>query len=301
MKRILRRLGMALAIAILAFVVLRALVVPLAMQRQERQVQDPTGLALVPAGAERWCLQRNNLRRMSTLLWSERREAFRARCDSWGLPLDSLTVDLGIKPRWSGEWMAAVSGEDAWLLAGPLTRLNRDGAVSRTLAAAPDTVIAFPAGWRVEAHGRWFLASRGMGERALSGELWLSGQEDWLDLQDLLMAGDWLEFRARGEGGAILALRESTGRLLAEGLAWDCEEGASLLAELCPGPPAGVPVAAGALDSVPLLRRSGPFDRAGRALPPAGSRSLSSEMLSGGERRWEGGRTAALARVLEPR
>jgi len=297
MKTILRRIGMALAIALLAFVVLRALVVPLAMQRQERRDQDPTGLALVPADARQWCLQRNNLRRMPSVLWPRARETFRERCVAWDLPMELLATELGLKSRSSGEWVVALGSGDTWLLAGPLTRLHRDGEVARSLAAAPDTTLDLSEGIRVEAWGRWFLASRGAWDEAR----WLSGESEWLDLQDLLMAGDWLEFRAREEGGALLSLRSMAGHLLAEGLAWDCGRGAELLSELCPGPAIGAAVTAEALDSVPLLRRSGPFDRKGRALPPVASHELGSGTLVGGERRWGDGSTAALARVLGPR
>ena len=126
----------------------------------------------------------------------------------------------------------------------------------------------------------------------------LEVQEPWLERDDLLLAADWLEFRAADDGGALLGAKLMLDRLLCEGLAWSCEDGGDLLAALCPGPALEEALDPRDGQGEALLRRSGPFDPAGRSMDLFSASVSSGDTLRGVERRWQGSGTAALVRVL---
>ncbi len=297
MKTLLRRLLITLIVLVAIFIVLRALVVPLARQRQGRRMVNPTSIALLPANTERFCLQRNRLRRVPAELLPEARTLFRDRAAAWGLPLDELSEALELKPRWTGEWLCAAMGGGGWILAGPISRMARGSALSLALSAAPDTLIHLPGDWALAPRAHWFVVAS-QAELLKPESTWLAKQETWLERDDLLLGSDWLEFRAAGEGGALMGAKLMLDRLLCEGLAWSCDRGDEHLAALCPGPsdafesglPEGVDHA--------LLPRSGPFDPSGQGMAIQGEGSRIDEKLLSVERRWRGADTAALVRVL---
>ena len=144
--------------------------------------------------------------------------------------------------------------------------------------------------------GDWFaLASD---SALLASPPWLDAQARWVERDDLLLEKDWLEFRRAGAGGAVLGVESVLDRLLAEGLAWDCADGLALLVGLGPGPVVAEAVPPAALDSLPLLRHSGPFAPDGLPLAAAGALRGESDALGAAERRWQDGDHAALARVI---
>ncbi len=296
MRTWLRRLLWTLAILLVAFIVLRALVVPLARQRQGRRIKDPTSVALLPAGVERFCLQRNRLRRVSAELLPEARTLFRDRAAAWGLPLEELSAKLELRSRWTGEWLCAVTQGGGWILAGPLSRMQRGSALSLALSASPDTLIHLPGDWALAPRAHWFVA---VSEAELLDpeSTWLAAQEPWVERDDLLLGADWLEFRVAGEGGALMGAKLMLDRLLCEGLAWSCEGGDERLTALCPGSvellEPGLP---DGVDET-LLRRSGPFDPSGRGMVLQGEGARVGESQFSIERRWRGAETAALVRV----
>lgn len=295
MRQVFRRLVLTAMVLLLLLIVVRALVVPLARQRQEHRRTASTSLALLPAEVQAWCLQRNNLRRAPRDLLPDATTRFRERAESWGLPLRDLAMELALRDRWSGEWLCARRDDGAWLLAGSRARLRSEGAVHRALSAAPDTLITLLGGASVSGREPWFLVVSDPG--LLEGGSWLAAAPDWLELGDLLLGGDWLEFRAEGQGGHLLAFKSLLDCLLCEGLSWGVA-GVAPLTALCPGPPATEPAPELELAATPLLRRSGPFTPGGDSMPQiAGLRGAAGELRSA-ERQWQEGGWGALARVV---
>ncbi len=288
----------ALAIAALALLVLRAVALPLARQRQARRVESATLIALLPAGLESWCLERPALRRAPALLWPSPEGRLRERALAWGLPLAALEADslLRLTP-FGGEWLCARRADGAWLLVGARDRL---GVAQPTVEGE---TLSLPArGISLRLAGTRFLVASDPALLAAGGPRWLDAQRPWLERDDLLLGADWLEFQAAGEGGALLGAKWLRRSLLCEGLAWDCAagDGDRRLAALCPGP-APAPVPDSLLAALPLLRRSGPFAPDGRALPLVASGQAEAAGLSSAERRWRAGSAAGLARVLSLR
>ncbi|MBN2170274.1 MAG: hypothetical protein JW819_03005 [Candidatus Krumholzibacteriota bacterium] len=294
--RTLRRLAVLVGALVVVLVVVRIIVVPLARQRHGRRDQPPTILALLPAAADGFVLKRTQYRRIPDRLWPGGELAFERRLREWGVPVDALMRELELPSLRRGEWLAARDAAGAWLLAGPRGRLPREAPWTRVLASHPDTTLVLPCG-RLAARGAFFLVGSEPSLLAADGG-WLARLPDWPELTDLMMAGDWLEYRRRGEGGALLGVKPLFETLLCEGFAWDCEGGLDLLDAMAPGPAAEVAAAPGALDSVPFLRRSAPFDPEGRPLAAAGSWRARGDSLDVAERRWRADGLAAAARIL---
>jgi hypothetical protein len=272
-------------------------VVPLARQRQQRRVEAPTLLALLPAGSERWCLQRPAQRRVAPRLWPEAPGLFLARAAAWGVPVAALEDTLVTLHPLLGEWLCARSAAGQWLLAGARLRLHPAPALAARLNAAGEAPLALGNGLALRVRGDWCaLASDAA---LLEDAAWLDAQPRWLERDDLLLGKDWLEYRAAGAGGALLGVESDLDRLLAEGLAWDCADGVELLSALCPGPALTEPVPeAAALDSVPLLRHSGPLAPGGQPLALVGCARGEAGGLRAVERRWAEDLHAALSRVI---
>jgi len=288
----------ALAIALLALLVLRAVALPLARQRQARRVESATLVALLPAGVESWCLERPALRRAPAALWPTAEGRLRERALAWGLPLAALEADslLRLTP-FGGEWLCARRADGAWLLVGARDRLRAD-----RLPAGGEAPSRLAGGYSLRLAGERFLIASDPVLLGAEAPRWLEAQRLWLERDDLLLGADWLEFRAAGRGGALLGAKWLLGSLLCEGLAWDCPPavGERQLLALCPGP-APAPAPDSALAAAPLLRRSGPFAPDGHALPLVASGLGEHEGLASAERRWQAGGAAALVRVLSPR
>lgn len=290
-RHLLLRALRVLAALVLLVVVLRAVVVPLARQRQHRRVEAPTLLALLPADSDAWCLQRPALRRVPPRLWPEAPALFLERAHAWGAPVDALADTLVTLHPLLGEWLCARSPR-GWLLAGPRVRLRGASRV----AEGGDGLRALQDGLALRLWGDWFaLASD---SALLAAPPWLDAQARWVERDDLLLEKDWLEFRRAGAGGAVLGVESVLDRLLAEGLAWDCADGLALLVGLGPGPVVAEAVPPAALDSLPLLRHSGPFAPDGLPLAAAGASRGETDALGAAERRWQDGDHAALARVI---
>ena len=294
--RTLRRLGLLVGVFVVALVVARLIVVPLARQRHGRRDQPPTILALLPAAVDGFVLKRTQYRRMPERLWPGGGSALESRLREWGAPVDDIMRQLEVPSLRRGEWLAARDAAGAWLLAGPRARLPRQTPWSRALAAHPDTILSLPCG-SLAARGAFFLIGSEPALPAANGR-WLVGLPDWPELTDLLMAGDWVEYRRCGAGGAVVGVKPLFEILLCEGLAWECAGGLDSLVAMAPGPAADADAAPADLDSVPFLRRSAPFDPAGRRLAAAGSRQGRDDALQVAERRWRGDGLAATARVL---
>jgi hypothetical protein len=289
----------ALAIAVLALLVLRAIALPLARQRQARRVESATLVALLPADIEAWCMERPALRRAPAALWPGEGR-LRARALDWGLPLAALEADslLRLTP-FGGEWLCARRADGAWLLIGARDRLGGERARAGESPAPP-----LPGGYSLRLAGERFLVASDPALLDAAAPTWLAAQSTWLERDDLLLGADWLEFQAAGAGGALLGAKWVQGSLLCEGLAWDVapEDGEARLAALCPGPaPVALPGADSLLAAMPLLRRSGPFGPDGRRLPLAAGAVGEAGGLRSGERRWRAERAAALVRVLSLR
>lgn len=282
----------ALLVLVLALAVLRAIALPLARQREGRRQESATLVALLPAGLEAWCLERPALRRAPAALWPPAGAAWRARAEAYGLPLAQLAADslLRLQPL-QGDWLCARRADGAWLLVAARDRL-RPGHFA---LPEPGAVALLPGGLALRLAGQQFLLASD--STLLRAAAWLDAQPPWLERDDLLLGADWLEYRAAGErGGALLGAKWLLGRLLCEGLAWDCAEGAARLAILCPGPaPAAAPDAA--LAGLPLLRASGPFAPDGRELPLVASARSENDSLGVAERRWQAPGAGALARL----
>jgi hypothetical protein len=292
-RRVLLRLLRGLAALALLLLVLRAVSLPLARQRQARRVESATLVALVPAGLERWCLERPALRRAPAALWPSDAGRLRERAAAWGLPIAALEADsvLTLTP-FGGEWLCGRRADGTWQLIGARDRLRPSLA-----AAAGPAPLALAGGYALRLAGERFLLASSAA--LLAGPAWLAAQRPWLERDDLLLGADWLEFAASGAGGALLGAKWLPPGLLYEGLAWDCPGGAgeAALLALAPGPP---PAAApeSTLLAQPQLRRSGPFDPPGRALTQVAAGVEAREDRLDAERRWRGESAAALARVL---
>jgi hypothetical protein len=296
---LLKRLGLlVLALLILAFVV-RAIVTPLARQRQERRELDPHIFSLLPASSEAWVLKRGFHRQAPGTLWAGGRGILDRRLAEWGLPLEAIMAELSLLRLFGGEWLGALCPDDEWLLVGPLSQLPRHGRLARALGARPDTLLVLEPG-TLSARGRFFaLAST---PELLDEASWLDDLPDWLELTDLMVAGDWLEFRDCGEGGALVGAKWMLDVLLCEGLAWGCAEDAPrLLRSLAPEIPAFAEARAPAADELeflPGLRASPPFGPDGKPLLPDGSAYFETSGLVGGERLWRRDDLSALARSV---
>ncbi len=295
MKRMLRRLGLTLLVAAALFVVLRAIVVPLARQRQGRRELPPTALSLIPANTERWVLRRGLPSRSLRSLWPDGASVFPRRLNEWDLPMDGILADLSLSRIRGGTWLGGTCSSGGWFLIGPRSRLPRGGSLAKAIESAPDTSLQCAHGILMR-RGSYFTLASDAG--VLDGPGWLDELPEWMEIGDLLVGADWLEFRRCEEGGALLGAKPLLGVLHCEGLAWRCETGLDALAGLAPGPAAVQPAAAGTLDSIPTLRHSAPFGPNGRPLAE-GAALLSEEAgLVTAERRWFRNGFAATERVV---
>ena len=297
MRRLLRRLGIGIAVLALLFVVLRAIVVPLARQRQERRQLDPTLVALIPAETGAWLLRRGAIRQPADALWPEGRDLLERRLGEWAIPLESLGESLGIGRLAGGPWLAGSVGDDDWFFGGRRSRLPWGTPFGERLSASPDSLFQLAEGVLALSGPFFLVASRA---ELHGGEGWLEELPEWTEIGDLLVGSDLLEYRACDSGGALMGAKPMLGVLLVEGLAWNCQAGLALLAAMSPGegPPDSSPLAEAELAALPLLRRSAPFGPLGRPLLPVGAGLLGDAGHRVGERRWAGDGTAALCRVL---
>ena len=253
MKRLARRFGLIVLCLVLLFVILRAIVVPLARQRQERRNLDPNLFSLLPASVDQWVLRRGFLREVDARLWPESATLFELRLNQMGLPTDRIKSELGIGRIHGGEWLGGRDKEGRWIFLGSLARLRAGQEFLRTLSEAPDTLLALEEGVLGRKGEVFMLASA---PELLRASSWLAALPEWLELTDLLIGSDWLEFRRCGEGGALLGAKAMLEVVICEGLAWNCSDAFEVLAPLAPGPAALIPVSSAPLDSLPGLRRS---------------------------------------------
>lgn len=285
MNYLLKRLLPLILILLLTFVVLRVVVVPFAMRRQERQESSLNILALIPADAEAWCLRRNFFRRLPSSLWPGGQDVLPERLRAYGLPMDELARELGLDRFWGGEWLGGRSSSGDWFLALSLERLPRENELRTLLSARPDTLLTLSfchAGTR----GNYLIAA----SRAelLDAPSWLDALPDWPELHSLLLAGDWLEFAALQDeaSGALLGVKTLLRTIHAEGLSWGGGQGLAALETLSPAPWPEESVDCALLDELPVLRRSAPFASNGRAMRPVDCRLRDDEAVEQGLRLW---------------
>ncbi len=297
MKTLLRRFGITLLVVAVVFIVLRAIVVPLARQRQERRQLDPTLVALLPEGVESWILLRSPLRQPAPRVIPETADLIDRRLREWGLPDQALRSRLNLGKLMGGPWLVASLTDGDWVFAGRRSRLPWGGALSETLAAAADSLVQLPEG-TLSLIGPYFIVTSR--PELHGGPAWLDALPEWTELGDLLVGSDLLEYRRCGAGGALVGTKTILGTVLVEGLAWDCPEGEAALAAIAPGGDLPACVDGAALAELPLLRRGGPFGRSGLPLEATGMGLADEPERWAGERRWTGADCSAIARVLTP-
>jgi len=285
-----KRVLIPLGVFLLFLVVIRFIVTPLAAQREERRDQGLPALAALPPDCDGFVQRRNSHRYFPRDLWPEGKGAALQMAEAMGMPSASIEEALGLKLFSSGEWVFAKAADDNWWLLGPLSRLERANVESRILSEEEGI-------WRTGAylarrHGRFFLLASS--EEALSRAEggWLAAQPTGFELGDLMVSGDLLIYKTKGQAAMLGALRELDGHILAEGRSWGGASWNDLLIEANPLPrPKGEGNA-----SLPYLRYSAPWDPAGRALLPAANFGRANSTL----RVWARGETAAFAQVIAP-
>ncbi|MCP4548277.1 MAG: hypothetical protein GY835_17590 [bacterium] len=295
MKYLLKRVGIIVTVIVVLLVVLRAIVVPLAVQRQGRHDTQLNILSLIPEGTESWTLRRNFFRRLPPQIWPGGSEALERNLAEYDLPLEAVKELLTTSRCWGGEWLGGETADGGWFLVASLARIPRENTAASTLIQKPDTLIAFDQGV-LAARGSFLIAASSA--ELLKLDPWLGRIPDWVELGQLLLSADLLEFRAQEDGGLLQGVKSVQRMLSCESLAWGVTDGAIKLATLAPGPRTEQDATPEELDQLPLMRRSAPFAPDGQPLPVAALRITRRDGLIVGERRWQNDTHAALVRII---
>jgi hypothetical protein len=298
MKKLIRRVLLTILVMAALFIVLRAIVVPLARQRQERREKTPTILAQLPADSAEWVLRRNFHRRFPPSLWPDGHRLLEGRLKRWGAPVDEILNELELQRFWGAAWLAGRRSDDDYFLIGPLNRLKPGGSVSEILTAAPDTVLS-RGDIFIRRSGVYFMVNSS--EEPLPATSWLGELPPWREIGDLLMEGDWLEYQRSGDGGLLVGAAAMLGLINCQGLAWGGSDGPGDLAAMLPGPGEGDPGDISQLELIPTLRRSPPFDQTGLSMLPVTIGLVEQPHLQIGLRTWARAGFAAAQKVIRQR
>jgi hypothetical protein len=266
---------------ILVFLIaFRAVVLPLAQQREERAQSFRTALALLPEETLHFQYQRYRTPPFPGDCPIPRSAKFSKTLAEAGISATASLEELLLKTRRREEWILADSQSGSFLI-GP----------ERFLPS-----LIFEPMREIRVLGSDFLASAD--SIPVDGD-WLSALPEWSEVEDLLLAADLLHYSKETAGTTLLGIYRVGSSLLLEAYVWQWQSGSLPdLLELYPWTDSADRVEA--LPSLPYLRRTAPWGPDGFPLKSKESRYRETGEGIRAMSLWVGEGYAALFGLLMP-